>query len=67
VKGLALATIGLWVVLQTTYGPLATKVGLITGASSSTPSTPTPSSATKTPTIPGTTIPTPNQPTEPIH
>lgn len=36
-KGLALATIGLWVILQTTYGPLATKLGLITGGSSSAP------------------------------
>jgi hypothetical protein len=29
VKGLALATIGLWVILQTTFGPLATKIGLL--------------------------------------
>jgi hypothetical protein len=32
VKGLALAVVGLWVVLQTTYGPLATKLGLITSS-----------------------------------
>lgn len=34
-KGLALLTIGLWIVLQSTYGPLATKLGLITSSSAS--------------------------------
>ena len=34
-KGLALAVVGLWTILQTTYGPLATKLGLIAGLTSS--------------------------------
>jgi hypothetical protein len=36
-KGLALAVVGLWVILQTTYGPLATKLGLISGTPSAGP------------------------------
>jgi len=31
-SGLALGVIGLWVILQTTYGPLATKIGLLTSS-----------------------------------
>lgn len=27
-KGLALVVVGLWIVLQTTHGPLASKLGL---------------------------------------
>ena len=40
-KGLALATVGLWVILQTTYGPLASKLGLIAGVTDAGSSTPT--------------------------
>lgn len=63
-KGLALATVGLWVILQTTYGPLATKLGLIAGVSSA--GAPTPSSMTPQPQyFPGTTTPVPTLPPEP--
>jgi hypothetical protein len=37
VSGLALAIVGLWVITQTTYGPLATKLGLLTSSSPAKP------------------------------
>lgn len=35
--GLALAVVGLWVITQTTYGPLAVKLGLIAAPSPAKP------------------------------
>jgi hypothetical protein len=45
VKGAALLVIGVWVVLQTTKGPLAEKIGLVKGvADASSTSAPQPGS-----------------------
>ena len=65
VKGLALATVGLWVILQTTYGPLATKIGLITSSTPSSPAQPGGNVAPQPQHFPGTTTPVPTTPVEP--
>lgn len=44
-RGLALAVVGLWVILQTTKGPLAEKLGLIAASSSPPQGTPPPAIA----------------------
>ena len=51
---LALAIVGLWVILQSTYGPLATKLGLIAGAASSSSSSSSNSGGTPPPQGPST-------------
>jgi hypothetical protein len=44
-KTLAAVTVGLWVILQSTYGPLATKLGLISGVTSSATAGPGPTAS----------------------